>query len=239
MRPFPEAPMSEFHALIPAAGSGTRMGSETPKQYLSVNGKPMLAHSVARFADCAAIAAVHVVIAPDDAWFDRCDWTPWQHRLRVYRCGGATRAASVLNGLRAMAGTVRADDWVLVHDAARPCLSRAQLERLIEELKDDHVGGLLAIPLADTLKRAGDFRRIDRTEVRDKLWQAQTPQMFRYALLLRALEAAADQAPTDEACAVEQLGLRPRLVASDLRNLKVTFPEDVELAELILMSQRG
>ena len=161
-------------------------------------------------------------------------------KLHVLRCGGDTRADSVANGLRAMAGELggRAelgDDWVLVHDAARPCLTVAMVENLIAEVGEDDAGGLLAIPVADTLKRADDNGRIRQTVSRDGLWQAQTPQMFRHRLLLDALDFAPQV--TDEASAIETLGLLPRLVAADVSNLKVTWPLDLQLAEWILQNR--
>jgi 2-C-methyl-D-erythritol 4-phosphate cytidylyltransferase len=141
----------------------------------------------------------------------------------------------VLNGLKAVQREVAADDWVLVHDAARPCLSADVLDRLRHEIDDDAVGGLLAMPVADTLKRSDAEGRVLQTESRADLWQAQTPQMFRYQLLLDALtEAGTEAGITDEASALEQLGYRPRLVMGDSRNFKVTFPQDLALAELIL-----
>jgi 2-C-methyl-D-erythritol 4-phosphate cytidylyltransferase len=139
-----------------------------------------------------------------------------------------------MNGLIAMASAVDPDDWVLVHDAARPCLARDDLDRLIEAVRADDVGGILAIPLADTLKRADGAERIAATEPREGLWLAQTPQMFRHGTLLRALDGADNV--TDEASAVEALGLRPRLVPGSTRNLKVTFPGDAAIAERILRS---
>jgi 2-C-methyl-D-erythritol 4-phosphate cytidylyltransferase len=157
--------------------------------------------------------------------------------LQVLRCGGATRAETVLNGLQAMASVCAPDDWVLVHDAARPCLSDEVLGKLINEVADDPVGGLLAVPVADTLKRAAadaaSGARAEATVPRAGLWQAQTPQMFRHGKLVEALRAAGSDI-TDDASAIEQLGLQPRLVESDSRNLKVTYPQDRELASLIL-----
>jgi 2-C-methyl-D-erythritol 4-phosphate cytidylyltransferase len=144
----------------------------------------------------------------------------------------------VLNGLQALAGVIAAEDWVLVHDAARPCLSRELLERLLAELESDPVGGLLAVPVADTLKRAGQDGRVHHTEPREGLWRAQTPQMFRYGLLCQALQAMGTDAPTDEAQAVEFLGHAPKLVLGDSHNLKVTYPEDLVMAELILKENR-
>jgi 2-C-methyl-D-erythritol 4-phosphate cytidylyltransferase len=147
----------------------------------------------------------------------------------------------VLNGLRAarQAFAINDDDWILVHDAARPCLAAAQLDRLLDELADDAVGGLLAVPVADTLKRGGSGGRVAHTESREDLWQAQTPQMFRYARLVEALCRAGGTAMTDDAGAIEALGLHPRLVPGDPFNLKVTYPQDLALAELILAGRRA
>jgi 2-C-methyl-D-erythritol 4-phosphate cytidylyltransferase len=222
--------MSDFYALVPAAGSGSRMGSELPKQYLELAGKPMIHHTLAALCACTDIAAVFVVLAPDDARFHGYDWSAFGDRLQPLYCGGATRAESVLNGL--MASELEPDDWVLVHDAARPCLTQAQLSRLIAALRDDDVGGILAVPVADTLKRADGAQRVTRTEDRNGLWQAQTPQMFRAGLLIEALETAPNV--TDEASAIEAMGLHPKLVASDPTNFKVTYPQDSHLADLLL-----
>jgi 2-C-methyl-D-erythritol 4-phosphate cytidylyltransferase len=226
--------MSKCIALIPAAGSGSRIGSERPKQYLPLAGKPMISHAISTLAKHERIDRVYVVLAAGDVWFDTYDWASVSAKLRVLRCGGDTRAASVLNGLRAMQTEVNAEDWVLVHDAARPCLTQAHLNSLVASLEHDAVGGILAVPVADTLKRGDAEARIVATEPRESLWQAQTPQMFRHALLLRALAALGTETPTDEARAIEHLGLSPKLVACDSTNLKVTYPRDIKLAELIL-----
>jgi len=226
--------MSEFFALVPAAGSGSRMGGELPKQYLPLAGQPMIYHALATLCTCADIAIVFVVLAPGDTQFQQYDWSIFGDKLQPLYCGGATRAESVTNGL--MAAELEPDDWVLVHDAARPCLSRMQLARLIAEIRDDKVGGILAVPVADTLKRADAGQRVALTENRDGLWQAQTPQMFRTGLLLQALMTAPNV--TDEASAVEALGLHPKLVASETTNFKVTYPQDVELAELLLREHK-
>ena len=218
--------MARNFVLIPAAGSGSRMGSEYPKQYLPLLGKPLIHHTLSVFCTHPAIDRVFVVISQDD------DTWPSGFSCEVLRCGGNTRAASVLNGLQAI--DARDDDWVLVHDAARPCLTHALLDRLFTEIRDDPVGGLLAVPVADTLKREGAPGRVGHTEPRAGLWRAQTPQMFRYGLLRDALQAMGTDAPTDEAQAVEFLGHSPRLVLGDNHNLKVTYPEDLVMAELIL-----
>src|SRR5262245_41540109 len=218
--------------LIPAAGYGARLGGDTPKQYLEIHRQPMLAHAVRALLAHPAIDLVFVVLAPNDQRYARYDWSEFGDRLAPLWCGGAARRDSVLNGLDAMANVVDPDDWVLVHDAARPCISCEDVERLIAVVGNDEVGGILALPLADTLKRAGAEGRIATTEPRERLWLAQTPQMFRHGTLLRALGAAADV--TDEAAAVEMLGLRPRLVPGSVRNIKVTYLGDVAVAAALL-----
>jgi 2-C-methyl-D-erythritol 4-phosphate cytidylyltransferase len=225
--------MSEFHALVPAAGFGARMGHELPKQYLPLAGRPMIHHALAALCASPDIRTVFVVLAPDDTLFRSYDWSAFGEKLQPLYCGGATRAESVQNGL--MVAELEADDWVLVHDAARPCLTQALIAKLIAELRDDEVGGILAAPVADTLKRADEDQRILRTEPREAMWGAQTPQMFRAGLLAHALDTAI--AVTDEASAVEALGLHPKLVASDSTNFKVTYPQDIRLAELLLKEQ--
>ncbi len=220
-------------ALIPAAGVGARMAAGCPKQYLSLAGKPMLRHVLDTFAAADAIARVYVVVGADDGYIDALlAEMPQAARIGVLRCGGDSRRQSVLNGLLALAAEVAADDWVLVHDAARPGLTVELIDGLIDALHDDAVGGLLALPVVDTLKREDGAGRAATTVPRAGLWAAQTPQMFRHGLLLRALQAAGEV--TDEAGAVEALGLRPKLVAGSPRNFKVTLPHDVALAELFL-----
>lgn len=239
-------PMSNFHlrpqhprhlALVPAAGSGSRMGAELPKQYLPLLGQPLIRHTLAALCAAPAIDRVCVVLSVGDQEWDRHDWSGLGPKLAPLFVGGPSRADSVLNGLRAMAGDVAADDWVLVHDAARPCLAPWHIEKLIHTLAGDEVGGLLAVPVADTLKRADPRGHALETVPRDSLWQAQTPQMFRYQMLRRALESA--RQVTDEASAIEAAGLHPRLVEGDTTNLKVTFPLDLHLAEWILQHRES
>lgn len=226
--------MAKFIALVPAAGWGVRMGGELPKQYLPLAGQPMIYHALATLCGNPEITMVIVVLAPDDSHFAGYDWNDlgagFGSKLEPLYCGGVTRAESVMNGL--IVAELEPDDWVLVHDAARPCLSGEQLSRLIAEVRDDKIGGLLAVPVADTLKRADDADRVESTERREGLWQAQTPQMFRAGLLLKALGAKSDV--TDDASAIEALGLRPKLVMSESTNFKVTYPEDIKLAEWLL-----
>ncbi len=222
--------MTEFHALVPAAGFGARMEHELPKQYLPLAGQPMLFHALSTLCACAEISTVFVVLSPDDTLFHSYDWSQFGDKLQTLYCGGETRADTVLNGL--LASELEPEDWLLVHDAARPCLTQAHLAKLIAELRDDAVGGILAVPVADTLKRSDSQQRILKTENRERLWQAQTPQMFRAGLLAQALQQC--KTVTDEASAIEALGLSPRLVAGDSSNFKVTYPQDLRLAELLL-----
>jgi 2-C-methyl-D-erythritol 4-phosphate cytidylyltransferase len=226
-----------FYALIPAAGSGSRVAHEAPKQYLPLlNGKPMLWHAI-RAVCLPGIEAVFVVLSAGDGQFARHEWNDLPARVEPLYCGGATRRDSVYNGLIAALETAQPDDWMLVHDAARPCLPRADLERLVSECEHDAVGGLLALPAADTVKRAAETQGAVRsvaTEDRSQLWLAQTPQMFRAGVLAQALQRTAGLAVTDEAAALERIGLRPRLVRGSRENIKVTYPEDIAMAQAIL-----
>lgn len=229
--------MSRLHVLVPAAGGGARFGGRTPKQYALLAGVPVIVRTLARLRTGLAPQSIHVAIASDDEQFDRLPGRPVD--AVALRCGGATRAATVANALRALAAGCADDDWIAVHDAARPCVPLDALSRLVVHLADDPVGGLLAIPVADTLKRADgdvDLPRVVATVPRARLWQAQTPQMFRFAVLRRALAAAAPDA-TDEAQAVEATGLSPCLVRGSSTNIKITYAEDLALAAAILAAQ--
>ena len=201
----------------------------------------MLWHAVRSMCE-APVENVFVVLAPADKQFGRFDWSAFAGRLEPLYCGGETRRETVYNGMVAAMAAVDADDWVLVHDAARPCLPKQDLANLIRETGDDRVGGILALPVAETVKRAvKDETRTDEalrfriagTEDRNRLWLAQTPQMFRCGLLMEALRNA-NTTVTDEAGAVEQMGLRPRLVTGSRENIKVTFAEDLKIAQAIL-----
>ncbi|MYN02966.1 2-C-methyl-D-erythritol 4-phosphate cytidylyltransferase [Pseudoduganella sp. DS3] len=222
--------MKRYFALIPAAGVGARMAASSPKQYLPLNGVPMLQHTLEAFRRSALIAHTYVVVSAADGYIDSV--AP-EGGVTVLRCGGATRMDSILNGLRAIRAEVRDDDMVLVHDAARPGLTPALIAKLISAVGEHEGGGLLALPVVDTVKstRSGALE----TTPRDGLWLAQTPQMFSYALLLRALALAPDpNAITDDASAVEMLGFSPKLVEGHPRNLKVTLPTDIAIAEMYL-----
>ena len=218
-----------YFALIPAAGVGARMAADGPKQYLEVGGKPMLRHTLDAFLSSERISRTFVVVSPGDGQIAQVA----PAGVGVLRCGGATRMESVRNGLQALRGELRDGDWVLVHDAARPGLTAALIDKLISSVGADPVGGLLALPVVDTVKRAGAGAMA--TVSRDGLWLAQTPQMFRYRLLCDALAAAAEAgAVTDDASAVEAMGLSPKLVEGHPRNLKVTLPSDIRIAEMYL-----
>jgi 2-C-methyl-D-erythritol 4-phosphate cytidylyltransferase len=220
-----------YFGLIPAAGIGARMGASSPKQYLKIGGKPMLRHTLDAFLSSDRIAHTFVVVSPDDSMIDSV--AP-SHGVTVLRCGGASRMESVRNGLAVLANTLSGSDRVLVHDAARPGLTAELIEKLIAGTGDHPAGGLLALPVVDTVKRCIEGEACG-TVPRNGLWLAQTPQMFPYQLLRQALSQVDDpDTITDDASAVEALGLAPRLVEGHPRNLKVTMPDDIRIAEMYL-----
>ena len=223
-------------ALIPAAGTGARSGADGPKQYVPLNGEAMLVHTVRAFLHTREISAVRIVFTPGDQWplsaEGRALYAVGGGRLHYDLVGGATRGDSVANGLGLLFAGAHPEDWVLVHDAARPCITPALIARLIAELANDAVGGLLGLPVADTIKRADAGGRVTATLPRVGLWMAQTPQMFRIGLLRRAY--AASPMATDEAGAIESLGHAPRLILGSPRNIKVTFESDFSLASQFL-----
>jgi 2-C-methyl-D-erythritol 4-phosphate cytidylyltransferase len=228
--------MARIFVVVPAAGVSTRFGGGIAKQYADVAGRPLLARTLDRLASLAS-EHTFVAIAPDDVEYHRRIGP--RSGISVFRCGGTTRAATVRNTLAVLASRCHDDDWILVHDAARPCVPREVLRRLVQELSGDAVGGLLAIPVADTLKRAADANdapRVLRTEDRADLWQAQTPQMFRFGLLCAALARDGADQCTDEAQAVEALA-HPRLVPGSAANIKITYPADLALAAAIIALQ--
>ena len=224
--------------VVPAAGRGTRFGSPLPKQYLQVAGQPLIAHTLAALLSHPMVDGALVAISANDA--DWPGWTAFQEKPVLTCVGGDTRAQSVLAALEALPAAVRADDFVLVHDAARPNLRSEDLQQLLERGRADPVGAILAAPVRDTLKRAGDDGGIDGTEPRQHLWRAMTPQLFRRFQLMRALQEAgkAGVEVTDESMAMELQGLRPLLIEGNEDNLKVTTPADLSRFEYIL-SQRG
>ncbi len=222
-----------FFALIPCGGSGSRAGSSLPKQYQAIAGLPMVAHTLAAFAQVARVDETLCVIAPDDTLFaQHVGSTHW-----VAPCASDTRAKTVLNGLKAMLTQgAHENDWVLVHDAARCLITPAQINALIDACQHDPVGGLLALPLPDTLKTARSGHVASTVSRADK-WLAHTPQMFHIGALTQALEHSFASA-TDESSAMEALGHSPKLVHSSAQNFKVTYPEDFALAEAILQSRQ-
>lgn len=223
--------------IVPAAGRGRRMGAGCPKQYLMLNGRPVLAHTLARLHQAFPLARLCLCLDSEDTHFDP-GWVPFAQWQRTP--GGAERVDSVRQALAALAGTAHDTDLVLVHDVARPCVRVDDLQRLLASLRQDDIGGLLATPAADTMKRDDGQGRVARTASRRDLWHAQTPQGFRYGLLRRALDAALASGVevTDEASAIEALGLAPQLVAGRRDNIKITHPEDLALAAHILAAQR-
>ena len=227
-----------FFAVVPAAGVGSRFGSQIPKQYTEIAGQTVLLHTVQLLLANETLAGVAVVLSPDDGYFKDLDLPAWAQteRLHVLYCGGDSRAESVRNGINALMAQQRVqnEDWVLVHDAARCCLPQAALQRLLAAAEGDCNGAILALPVADTLKKQAFTGRIDHTVDRTGLWQAQTPQMFRAAALQAALTQVDLQHITDEASAMEAQGVFAHLVQGDECNLKLTLAQDATLVELLL-----
>ena len=249
----PLHPTPRIFALIPCAGQGSRAGTACPKQYQPINGRAMLWHTLAAFAACTDIAHTTLVLAPDDNWFSQQTWpadVPAQS-VRIAKVGGASRAESVCNGLQALAQEgAGADDWVLVHDAARCLITPTLIKRLIAACLPDATGGLLALPLPDTLKAAtqtvispdNTAPRVSATLPRHDKWLAQTPQMFRLGALLQALQNGLQNTPeaiTDEASAMERMGYASLLVQGSSSNFKVTYPDDFALAQALLLARNS
>jgi 2-C-methyl-D-erythritol 4-phosphate cytidylyltransferase len=228
-------------AVVPAAGIGSRMQAECPKQYLLLDDKPVLQHTLERLACHPDIAGIVVAIAENDRW-----WPDLQASLQL-DCellvvqGGVQRADSVLNALSVLSSHLSTDPWLLVHDAARPCLRLSDIDTMLQCLTNDDVGGILGVPLTDTVKRVGASNRIEQTVCRQGLWRAATPQMFRLQRLFAALTSAIEQGLTitDEASAIEFTGMQPKLVEGHSDNIKITLPQDLALAGLFLRQQAG
>lgn len=228
----------QYWALIPAAGTGKRMGEETPKQYLKLKNKTIIEHTVSIFTNHPKISKVVVVLHAED--------TQWSHfplsksEKIITTVGGETRADSVMQGLNRLKETASQNDWVLVHDAARPCLTTETLDRLIESVQDHPIGGLLATPIADTLKKVNANHSVQETVSREKLWAAQTPQLFRFGILMDAMQKAlaSDIRITDESSAIEFSGKHPLVIKGDPKNIKITTPEDLKIAENYLENQK-
>jgi 2-C-methyl-D-erythritol 4-phosphate cytidylyltransferase len=223
-----------FWAVVPAAGIGSRMGGDMPKQYLPLLGRPIIEHTLTSLCDHARISGVVVVLAAEDPWWPHL--TMKYSRPLLMAAGGAQRRDSVLSGLESLSGRAAMRDWVLVHDAVRPCLRKEDIDRLMDALWEDEVGGLLAVPVKDTMKRQGSNNRVRETVSRESLWHAQTPQMFRLGALRDAIRLSVDEDRdvTDEAQAMELTGARPLLVQGHEDNIKITRRVDLELAEMYL-----
>jgi 2-C-methyl-D-erythritol 4-phosphate cytidylyltransferase len=218
-------------ALIPAAGVGARAGGATPKQYQLIAGASVLEHTLRAFAACARVQKTVVAVSANDGWINAVSKS---ETTEIVRCGGATRAHTVRNALVELRRRYDPQTWVLVHDAARCCITPTLIDALIDACIDDPVGGLLALPASDTLKRASHGPRSGETIDRSEVWAAQTPQLFHLGALSDALSGGDLSAITDEASAMERAGLAPKLVLGASTNLKVTYPEDFMLAEAIL-----
>lgn len=226
-----------YWVIVPAAGVGSRMGADKPKQYLTLNGKTILEHTLERLLQLPQLKGIVVVVHPLDSYWSTLP--VFNHeKIRVIE-GGKERCDSVLNGLDTLDEYMQPLDWVMVHDAARPCVDLRDIEELVEKLEEHLVGGILGVPVSDTVKRLNDNYGIEETVDRRVLWQAQTPQMFRYGILSRSLRSALQQdiTITDEASAVESAGYVPLMVEGRRDNIKVTRPEDIPMAELILKLQ--
>lgn len=225
----------KFWAIVPAAGSGQRFSAVLPKQYALLRNRPVIAHTLANLLAVPQLSALVLVHGVDDRQWQTLEAI--HHPKLMVTVGGAERVDSVRNGLLALSSHAQRDDWVLVHDAARPCCFAEDIVALIEVLQDHPVGGLLAIPISDTVKRADARQQVTETLNRSELWRAQTPQMFRYGVLLDALNQSQGLSITDEAQAVERLNLQPQLVAGAARNIKITYQEDLALAEFYLQQR--
>jgi len=229
---------ARYWVIVPAAGIGKRMGGDIPKQYLSLAGRSVLEHALYRLSLHPLIAEIVVVLAADDPYWNklRLDWVARPIRTVV---GGNERCHSVLNGLASIKNRVADKDWVLVHDAARPCIRPSDIEALIAECQDQ-AGGILGMPVKDTMKQVGQDQRINTSLAREHIWHALTPQLFRYQDLFAALTTALEQNQlvTDEAMAMERAGFQPKMVSGSSDNIKITHPDDLALAEFYLNQQR-
>ncbi|MGB1800788.1 MAG: 2-C-methyl-D-erythritol 4-phosphate cytidylyltransferase [Gammaproteobacteria bacterium] len=225
---------ARYWVVIPAAGVGKRMGVDKPKQYIQVNDKTIIEHTIECFLHREDIEKVVVAISKIDEYWPELSVS--KHEKVITAPGGAERYQSVFNGLQELKGKAKQDDWVLVHDAARPCLSQSAIDRLMTELREHEVGGLLAMPCRDTMKRANEAGEIIETVEREALWHAQTPQMFKYAKLYSAINDVLekDNVVTDEAMAIELSGFKPLLVKGQQENIKITHKDDLKYLETYL-----
>ena len=225
-----------FWAVVPAAGVGKRMNADRPKQYLELAGKTVIEHTLLRLLSAEVFTAVAVAISEEDPYWPDLDVSA--HKKIITAAGGKERADSVLSALKAIRTVASDDDWVLVHDAARPCITKIDIHHLIDSLKTDEIGGILALSSHDTLKSVQGDNIIIGTLDRSHIWRALTPQMFRYGLLKNALEAAeGNTAITDESSALELQGMQPKILEGRPDNIKITRPEDLALAQFYMEHQ--
>ena len=217
--------MANYHVIIPAAGKGSRMSQDIPKQFFNLEGKTILQWVEFIFSKIMSIKSISIAIQPEIKFLDTLG-SQFSDKTKIYKIGGDTRAQTVLNTINKIKNLVSDDDWILVHDAARVGITELLINNFIDDISSHKVGGIMAIPVADTVKKVNDSMEIITTENRKKLWLAQTPQMFRYKILKKALEQF-DGTPTDEAEAIESLGLKPKIFKGNILNTKITYKEDL------------
>ena len=224
--------MENIHLIIPAAGESSRMGSTTPKQFSNFHGKTILEYVESIFSKLAAIKTITIALNKKQKYIKSLN-CQFSNKTTLIDCGGSNRSETVLNALRIIGEDIQKKDWIMVHDAARVGITESLVNNFIREIVDDKVGGILAIPALDTVKRVDKKQQIIRTEKRDEIWLAQTPQMFRFDLLNKALKSFKGN-PTDESEAIEAFGLSPRIVKGNLVNFKITYPDDLMRIEKLI-----
>lgn len=224
--------MENIHLIIPAAGESSRMGSTTPKQFSNFHGKTILEYVESIFSKLAAIKTITIALNKKQKYIESLN-CQFSNKTTLIDCGGSNRSETVLNALRIIGEDIQKKDWIMVHDAARVGITESLVNNFIRDIVDDKVGGILAIPVLDTVKRVDKKQQIIRTEKRDEIWLAQTPQMFRFDLLNKALTSFKGN-PTDESEAIEAFGLSPRIVKGNLVNFKITYPDDLMRIEKLI-----
>ena len=224
--------MENIHLIIPAAGESSRMGSTTPKQFSNFHGKTILEYVESIFSKLATIKTITIALNKKQKYIESLN-CQFSNKTTLIDCGGSNRSETVLNVLSIIGEDIQKKDWIMVHDAARVGITESLVNNFIREIVDDKVGGILAIPALDTVKRVDKKQQIIRTEKRDEIWLAQTPQMFRFDLLNKALTSFKGN-PTDESEAIEALGLSPKVVKGNLVNFKITYPEDLMRVEKLI-----
>ena len=224
--------MENIHLIIPAAGESSRMGSNTPKQFSNFHGKTILEYVESIFSKLATIKTITIALNKKQKYIESLN-CQFSNKTTLIDCGGSNRSETVLNALSIIGEDIQKKDWIMVHDAARVGITESLVNNFIREIVDDKVGGILAIPALDTVKRVDKKQQIIRTEKRDEIWLAQTPQMFRFDLLNKALTSFKGS-PTDESEAIEAFGLSPKIVKGNLVNFKITYPDDLMRIEKLI-----